>query len=207
MLQVAVYYGGVGDHCVGLHDLEVYGCKWEGTTTTTRTETTTTGTNTADELYARRLDSLEKQLEGHADGKADTSALQALELALRARLDAVAANSAAAVKALQADNDKLRGQLAARTAELEALAARVDSATATLTQPELPPPAGADACDAGADGAAAGTVCAPEVEADETNLVLRARSGQVLFSSDSCGATDLCKMAADVQALRARFDE
>lgn len=51
-----------------------------------------------------------------------------------------------------------------------------------------------------------GAGCTPAIAADGSDVTIKAGGGSVLFESMSCAATDLCNLAQDVAAVKAKFN-
>jgi len=49
--------------------------------------------------------------------------------------------------------------------------------------------------------------CTPTIEADGSDVAINAGGGNVLFTGADCGQQDLCKLAKDVQAVKAKFGQ
>ena len=103
-----------------------------------------------------------------------------------------------------AEISKQQQQLAAQGASLTTLTNTVAELTRRmgqmLTPTQRPEPRTDPAT--GCGGAPLGAGCQPSVEGSgDGTLQLKAAGGLVLFETDVCGPTDLCRLAQDARAL------
>lgn len=85
-----------------------------------------------------------------------------------------------------------------RLEAMEAKNAELEAQLNALSSPAVRLPAATASC----------TECAPEIASvgdEKFGLAIRAQSGKVVFESDSCRETDLCDLARDVAAIKAKF--
>jgi len=180
-------------------------------TTSTATTTTVTGTTTTNTIL-QALHNRIAELEDGSDVKSVATALENFEAKVAAGLKSQAtvdADQTDAAKTQAAQMQIMQAQIAElQQQQKEAWTALGDVRTLVATTLSKPTTPDVDIPRSGCR--ATGATCAPTVEttADGSGgIVLNALGGKVMFESAECQATDLCKLAQDVAAVLAKFDQ
>jgi len=101
------------------------------------------------------------------------------------------------ITTLQQDMDQMKADQSDVVADLQS---KVDMLTKWMMSAPVP--------DAKDDRACSGEECVPNIDSvDGSSLAMTATGGAVTFQSRGCKTTDLCDLALDVEALKAKFTD